>query len=248
VLFANYGEVFIQVVRRSSYPSWNNDPCSAELGQLFSPHDDPSLEFYGRKPYRGTRIFYSDRMGNWNRNWPSFSPWHRDACALLREALRTESDGRAQVALSSALEAAQDKESQELRGIIAVTHLVDDSISWNADCSSSYLSALGEEAILYVTAGLKAGVKIDDWQLVVLANNILYQIDPYHNPANWSYVNEFLWEQMKDDEIDGNATGAIHYFQRWGPDSIPFLMSHENHDQQRQRAVERIVREVERDE
>jgi len=173
--------------------------------------------------------------------WPASPEHHRMAVEAVRRAMLAESDVYAQLGLMLALNAMDCLDCDNEIGATSVSHFVDDVYYLNAQMSEYVLLEMGPRAIPFALAGVGVGVQKSDWQMVALSANVLRYVDPAFDPGDFPEANDFLWIQLADDDIPGNATAAMRYFMNWRDGGEEYVRARERGDAQQEHYRERIL-------
>lgn len=122
---------------------------------------------------------------------------------------------------------------------IALANLVDDDVIGNAISAGTILGMSGQQGISAALTGLQVAASVEDWQLAERCAEFLHSRDVEVDYAELPELLAFMAEQLRDDDVAGNATGAVCFFQVVGAAGRPALEAVEQSDDPQQARIAR---------
>lgn len=163
------------------------------------------------------------------------APYRDEYRRILRDALDLENQPWRQLNLAWVLAHANDIESAEQIAIACVSNLTDDDVFGNAEDADSLLYQFPEMGAEVARAGICAGAKNRDWQMVNRCLQFLHDYDEEFRLTEFPDVMRFVADQLRDDEIRLNADSAKRYLWYQRHDAADFLRTLLDSDDEQQR-------------
>ncbi len=159
--------------------------------------------------------------------------------AIIRDALAVESEPERQMCFAWFLHRSADPEARELIAVASVSNLTHDDVWENACEARQLLSEYPEEGVEAAIAGFEVGYREKDWQLIGFSADYLIDRDTGFAPSEHPDVMKFMGEQLRDDNVEGNAAVAKRYLRACGESSRPLLneLAESLDDQQSELAI-----------
>ncbi|MEO8377784.1 MAG: hypothetical protein ABI579_08935, partial [Candidatus Sumerlaeota bacterium] len=178
---------------------------------------------------------------------PGFKRWRQEMWDIAREDLPRESMPFRQLKIAKFLSLVKDPEAKDEIIDACISNTVDDDEDGNAAEAGEILDLLSfDKDVDAMRAGFNVGAELEDIQMIDFAFRYLSANDETFHAEDYPGVIAFMVDQLRNDDITGNAAEAVAYLRQCGETVKPLLeeLAENSDDRQQRDYARRIIADI----